>query len=217
MQQRLAAQNWPGVERYFDWSFYSQGTGESRQSSSDLFINRALTFFGDPDPNEGGPWERGERLARLIRKHRTLLVLDGIEPLQYAEVDPSGQGGWLKDDGLAALLQGLAVDNPGLCVVTTREPLANLQVYHNSTAPERKLGRLPCEAAIDLLRHLELDGSDDELKATWEETGGHALPDNSERTSCPSRSGRKLQRSEARQMTDSSLIPGLRLSHEKQR
>ncbi|MFM7833955.1 MAG: hypothetical protein ACKPJD_19335, partial [Planctomycetaceae bacterium] len=48
VQTRFATQNWPGVVRYFDWSFYSQGTGESRQTSADLFINKALGFFGDP-------------------------------------------------------------------------------------------------------------------------------------------------------------------------
>jgi hypothetical protein len=78
VSQRMAAKGWPGVERYFDWSFYSQGTGESRQTSSDLFIQEALKFFDDPDPTRGSPWERGERLAGLVRRHRTLLVLDGI-------------------------------------------------------------------------------------------------------------------------------------------
>ena len=87
---RMAAKGWPGVERYFDWSFYSQGTGESRQTSSDLFIQEALTFFDDPDPTKGSPWERGERLAGLVRAHRTLLILDGIEPLQYPIERPAG-------------------------------------------------------------------------------------------------------------------------------
>ncbi|MEM9605077.1 MAG: hypothetical protein AAGA11_19600, partial [Pseudomonadota bacterium] len=34
VQTRFAASDpkWAGVERYFDWSFYSQGTGESRQT-----------------------------------------------------------------------------------------------------------------------------------------------------------------------------------------
>lgn len=159
VKERFTDKGWPGVERYFDWSFYSQGTGESRQTSSDLFISWALTFFGDADPTLGSPWERGERLARLVRKSRTLLVLDGVEPLQYPAGDPSGQGGMLKDEGLAALLQGLAADNPGLCVVTTRESLANLHVYNDSTSPEHRLDELPCEAAVDLLRHL--------LAGTW--------------------------------------------------
>lgn len=72
---RFAARKWPGVERYFDWSFYSQGSSDSRQTSADLFVSAALTFFGDPDPTVGTPWERGERLAGLVRKYRTLMVL----------------------------------------------------------------------------------------------------------------------------------------------
>ncbi|MBM3524277.1 MAG: toll/interleukin-1 receptor domain-containing protein, partial [Alphaproteobacteria bacterium] len=106
VQTRFAAKGWPGVERYFDWSFYSQGTGESRQTSADLFIAKALEFFGDPDPTKGGAHERGERLAGLIRQHRTLLILDGIEPLQYPPNDP--QAGRLKDPALEALLRELA-------------------------------------------------------------------------------------------------------------
>ena len=115
VSQRFMKRKWRDVERYFDWSFYSQGTGESRQTSSDLFIDQALRFFGDDDPTAGSPWERGQRLAGLVRRYRTLLVLDGIEPLQYPPNDPSGQGGRLKDQALEALLLGLAADNPGLC------------------------------------------------------------------------------------------------------
>ena len=171
VSQRMAAKGWPGVERYFDWSFYSQGTGESRQTSSDLFIQEALKFFDDPDTTKGSPWERGERLAGLVRRHRTLLVLDGIEPLQYPVNDP--QAGRLKDQALEALLQSLAADNPGMCVVTTREHLKNIE--SQATTEEQKLDRLPKEAAIALLRHLRVVGTKAELEAAWTEAGGHAL------------------------------------------
>jgi hypothetical protein len=171
VSQRFAAQGWPGVERYFDWSFYSQGTGESRQTSSDLFIQSALTFFGDPDPIKGSPWERGERLASLIRKHRTLLVLDGIEPLQYPVNDP--QAGRLRDQALEALLQGLAAANPGLCIVTTREHLKNIE--NQATTKEEKLDRLVKDAAVALLRHLQVVGTEEEMAAAWRDAGGHAL------------------------------------------
>ena len=171
ISERLAAKGWPGVERYFDWSFYSQGTGESRQTSSDLFIQEALTFFGDPDPIKGSPWERGERLAGLIRRHRTLLVLDGIEPLQYPLND--AQAGRLKDQALEALLQGLAADNPGLCIVTTREHLKNID--NLATTEEQKLDTLVKEAAIALLRHLQVVGTEAEMAAAWKDAGGHAL------------------------------------------
>lgn len=173
VQTRFAAKEpkWPGVERYFDWSFYSQGTGENRQTSADLFIAKALEFFGDPDPTVGGPYERGERLAGLIRQHRTLLVLDGIEPLQYPPGDP--QAGRLKDPGLEALLRELAADNPGLVIVTTREHLANVEGH--ATTEEQKLDKLPKEAAVALLRDLRIEGTDEELHAAWQAAGGHAL------------------------------------------
>ncbi|MDA0591574.1 MAG: TIR domain-containing protein, partial [Planctomycetota bacterium] len=171
VQTRFAKTGWPGVERYFDWSFYSQGTGESRQTSADLFIATALAFFGDPDPTVGGPHERGERLAGLIRRHRTLLILDGIEPLQYPPGDP--QAGRLKDPALEALLRGLAADNPGLVVITTREHLTNVEGH--ATTEEQQLDKLPQEAAVELLRHLQIVGTDEELHAAWQAAGGHAL------------------------------------------
>ncbi len=171
VQTRFAAKGWPGVDRYFDWSFYSQGTGESRQTSADLFIAKALEFFGDPDPTKGGAHERGERLAVLIRQHRTLLILDGVEPLQYPPGDP--QAGRLKDPALESLVRELAADNPGLVVVTTREHLTNVEGY--ATSQEQKLDRLAKEAAVALLRYLQIIGTDEELHAAWQEAGGHAL------------------------------------------
>ena len=171
VSQRMAAKGWPGVERYFDWSFYSQGTGESRQTSSDLFIQEALKFFDDPDPTKGSPWERGERLAGLVREHRTLLCSTASSRLQYPLNDP--QAGRLKDQALEALLQGLAADNPGLCIVTTREHLKNIE--NQATTEEQKLDKLVKEAAIDLLRHLQIVGTEAEMEAAWKDAGGHAL------------------------------------------
>ncbi len=171
VQTRFAAKDWPGIERYFDWSFYSQGTGESRQTSADLFIAKALEFFGDPDPTQGGAHERGERLAGLIRQHSTLLILDGIEPLQYPPGDP--QAGRLKDPALESLLRELAADNPGLVVITTREHLTNVEGH--ATTEEQKLDKLAKEAAVALLRHLQIVGTNEELHAAWQDAGGHAL------------------------------------------
>ncbi len=171
VQTRFAATGWPDVERYFDWSFYSQGTGESRQTSADLFIAKALDFFGDPDPTVGSPHERGERLAGLIRQHRTLLILDGIEPQQYPPNDP--QAGRLKDQALDALLRELAADNPGLVVITTREHLTDIGKLANTEA--QKLDKLSKEAAVALLQDLQIVGTDEELHAAWQDAGGHAL------------------------------------------
>jgi hypothetical protein len=64
-----------------------------------------LEFFGDPDPTQGNPWDRGERLARLVAQHKSLLVLDGLELLQYPS---SPQRGKLKDSAVESLLNGLS-------------------------------------------------------------------------------------------------------------
>jgi hypothetical protein len=82
LKKRMAADGYRGAERVYGWSFYSQGTSE-RTASADLFIDQALRWFGDTDPTAGSPWDKGERLAHLIRQTRTLLILDGLEPLQH--------------------------------------------------------------------------------------------------------------------------------------
>ena len=139
--ERLAADNYRGARRVFGWSFYSQGTGE-RVTSADLFINEALGWFGDPDPTQGSPWDKGQRLADLVRGGKNLLVLDGLEPLQS---DLAYERGKVKDPGLGILLAELARRNPGLCVITTREPVADLAAFPESTRQE-DLERISAEA-----------------------------------------------------------------------
>ncbi|HYX26522.1 MAG TPA: TIR domain-containing protein [Thermoanaerobaculia bacterium] len=167
---RRAAAAWPGVRRALDWSFYSQGT-EERVASADRFLDHALTFFGDPDPKAGSPRDHGVRLAELVRREKTLLVLDGIEPLQHP---PGPLAGRLRDPGLAALLKGLAAENPGLCLVTTREHISDLNNFVQ-TAPQWNLEHLSPESGATLLRRLGVKGKDSELLAVSKEMDGHAL------------------------------------------
>src|SRR6185295_973411 len=114
-----------------------------RVTSAEPFIDYALRFFGDSDTKAGSLYDRGARLASLISRERSLLVLDGIEPLQYP---PGPMEGRLKDPGLTALLKGLAGANPGLCVVTTRERIADLAGFQR-TAPQILLEELEPGAA----------------------------------------------------------------------
>ena len=86
----LAHQNWPGCDAVFAWSFYSQGTREQTAASSDLFLKEAPTVFGDPAlaGSAQGAFDKGRRLAQLVGERRALLILDGLEPLQYAPTSP---------------------------------------------------------------------------------------------------------------------------------
>lgn len=189
--ERLAKDNYRGAKRVYAWSFYSQGTTE-RATSADLFIHSALEWFGDEDPTAGSPWDKGERLARLIRQHRTLLLLDGMEPLQSAN---SFERGKIKDPALATLVTELARENPGLCVITTREHISDLDhqfgagkesnwvlVILNPSASrgadavrQINLELLSPEAGRALLRFGGVRGTDEELEHAAESFGCHAL------------------------------------------
>ncbi len=164
--------DYKGARRVFGWSFYSQGASDGRQASADQYIDAALRWFGDPDPAAGSPWDKGDRLAALVQRQRTLLVLDGLEPLQYP---PGPEEGKLKDPGLAVLLRTLARANPGLLVVTTRLPVADLAPFDGATARRIDLEALSPQAGAAYLKHLGVKGSQAEREAASVEFDGHAL------------------------------------------
>ena len=171
----LAHQGWPGCDAVFAWSFYHQGTDEKTADSSDLFLKEALTVFGDPAMAGSAQHasDKGRRLAQLVGERRALLILDGVEPLQYAPTSPTP--GELKDSGLAALLKGLAASNHGLCIVTTRYSIPDLRAYWQTTAPETRLPRLSKAAGVALLRSLGVKGNQKEFETLVEDVQGHAL------------------------------------------
>ncbi|MGH9855170.1 MAG: NACHT domain-containing protein, partial [Blastocatellia bacterium] len=165
--ERMAAENYRGARRVFAWSFYSQGTSE-RATSADLFINAALEWFGDENPTAGSPWDKGERLARLARQQKTLLILDGMEPLQSSFAHERGK---IKDPALATLVSELARENDGLLIITTREAVADLEFEIR----QENLEQISPEAGRALLRVGGVRGADEELERATEDFGRHAL------------------------------------------
>jgi len=180
---RLAAEGWRGARSVFDWSFYSQGVREQGAPSADQFVSEGLRFFGDEAlaRSNASAWDKGTRLAELVAQQRTLLVLDGLEPLQQPPGRAAKQGK-LTDPAIEALLRGLARTNPGLCVVTTREVVEDLA--GRGAMQSWSLERLSQEAADGLLRYLlEEEGQGvppvtstaSERAEVWREVKGHAL------------------------------------------
>lgn len=197
---RMQADEYRGAARVFGHSFYSQGSREDAQASADSFLDQALRFFGDPDPTEGSPWDKGERLARLVRQQPTLLILDGVEPLQSPETtDDAGQ---VRDPGLQALIIELAAASSrirknsggvamstgggpnscesgygggGLTVISTRARIKDIEGRENSSVVSHPLDYLSTDAGTALLKQIGVTGSDDELGLAVEEVGGHAL------------------------------------------
>jgi hypothetical protein len=169
--RRMAAERYCSAELVFGWSFYRQGT-RGGTSSADEFLDAALTWFGDPDPRIGTAWEKGERLAKLVAHRRTLLILDGLEPLQNP---PGPQEGRLREPSLQALLRELAAFNTGLCVITTRTPVADIADHENTSALRRDLEDLSSDAGAKLLQALGVKGDEAELRSASDEFDGHCL------------------------------------------
>jgi tetratricopeptide (TPR) repeat protein len=189
--QRLQREGWFGARRVYAWSFYSQGTKEDRQASEDSFLAHALEWFGVQCEPTLSPWDKGRLLADAVARERTLLILDGIEPLQYP---PGPMGGQLRAPGVQSLLKQLArkandTDHCGLCLVTTREPLTDLADFQRregspwGSVLRVDLGNLTDEAGAALLHHAganragaaEIRPDDKELLAAGREVDGHAL------------------------------------------
>lgn len=173
---RLARDGYRGIRRVYAWSFYSGGASEGHQVSADQFIAHALRWFGgeSEDPTRGTAWDKGERLAGYVRREPTLLILDGLEPLQNP---PGPDVGRLRDPGLATLLREIAADNLGLCVLTSRLPLTDLDEYlgPEGTHAAIDLEALAPVAGVELLRARGVRGDAKELDIAVADFGGHAL------------------------------------------
>ena len=89
----------------------------------------------------------------------------------------------IKDPGIEALLKGLCAHNAGLCVVTTREKIPDLQQHYGRTADDIELFALTDLAGAALLHHHgatragahEIKPDDQELQAASREVRGHGL------------------------------------------
>jgi len=138
-------------------------------------MHSALIFFGDPDPHKGSPWDKGIRLARLIKQQRTLLILDGLEPLQWG---PGPRSGEIKDraGSMLALLRALSDAMDGLCVISSRLDVTDLSASDVCHPVLRiNLEALSTEAGRALLTHCGVKGTDSELNAAVAQYDGHAL------------------------------------------
>jgi hypothetical protein len=172
--KRLQADNYRGAESVLGWSFYSQGTKE-RATSADGFLNWALEKLGVAVKAQSAT-AKGEAIAEALMNRRVLLVLDGVEPLQFGA---EGDQGRLKDDGLRMLLKRFAAIAPssrhGLIVLTSRLAVKDIAGRKDSSSPVRTIEKLSDEAGANLLSDNGAKGAPGELKQASADFGGHPL------------------------------------------
>jgi hypothetical protein len=171
---RLQADGYRGADCVLGWSFYRQGSKE-RATAADEFLNWAMAKLG-VKPETTSATTKGEAIAEALMTRRALLVLDGVEPLQYG---PGPQAGQLKDQGLRALLRRFAAAPPraghSLIVLTSRLAVADIQRFKDGVAPVVDVEKLSDEAGAELLRDNDVWGIDKELRQASHDFGGHPL------------------------------------------
>ncbi|MEB4589765.1 TIR domain-containing protein [Candidatus Thiothrix sp. Deng01] len=165
----LREKGWPDADNVFGWSFYSRGASEEWRASADRFFEDAFRWFGSSESSTTfSPWIKGEKLANLIMKQPTLLILDGLEPLQ----EHSGE---LREQGMKSLLRYLSTSNwNGLCLITSRINFRDIRI-DGSRVCSLHLERLSSEAGSALLRGKNLHGPEQEFYDAVESVQGHAL------------------------------------------
>jgi hypothetical protein len=166
----LGQHEWTDADRVFGWSFYNQGSDEDSIGSAQEFIVKALEWFGDKDPASGSPWDKGERLAKLVASKKSILILDGLEPLQWS----IGQKK-LKDPSLSTLIDGLCRFGNGLCILTSRQPIVELDRYHGFSATQLSLDPISSEDGVDIFRSRMITATTIQLKELTVFLGNHAL------------------------------------------
>ena len=160
------------ANRVYAWSFYWQGHSSDIKSSGDFFIENALEWFGDENPTKGTPWAKASRLANLIRSYRTLLVLDGLEPLQSPSNHRLGE---LENSAISLLLKELAADNTGLCVLTSRISIRDLEPFNDGRVETIFLDSLSTQGSIKLLERNGVAGDRSIFEKVTDYYSGHPL------------------------------------------
>jgi tetratricopeptide (TPR) repeat protein len=157
-------------KRIYAWSFQNQGIANA-QTSSGAFFDHALRWFKSDRDKFDSEHDKGVYLAKLVNTQRTLLILDGLEVFQ-----PHMTGelqGEVNDKAMLGLLQTLAKENPGLCLISTRQALAEQLTRHRGVR-NQPLENLPIPAAVQLLQKAGVKGKREELEAVARDYQGHA-------------------------------------------
>lgn len=170
----LEHQEWPAGTRFLGHSFYSQGSHNQAPSARSFLLDTLKQLHVTHEINAADD-ELGRLLAETIAQAPTVLVLDGIEPLQQISEDEK-LNGMVKDRGLAALLEGLA-KTPGqtLCLASSRLPITDATIADGNYFKKKTLGLLLPDGARELLRQRGVRGEDNELDKLAERCGYHPL------------------------------------------
>ncbi len=155
----------------FWWGFY-------RNAFLEQFLNALLRYVsgGQIEPETiTGTWEKVERIKEYVGQGAYLIILDGLEQMQRSE--SRDEFGKMVNNEFTELLHYLA-DVPkakGLCLITTRYRLKDLDDWENRGYKNQPLIDLSVADAMLMLKKRGVKGSDDDMTKVINRYKGHAL------------------------------------------
>ena len=158
-----------GVRGVFGWGFYAD---PSVEQGAIALLTWATREFGVTVPDGLRP---AAAVLALLRQVPLLLVLDGLEVIQEG---PAGTGfGRLLDGTLREVLAGVCTaGQPGLVVLTSRFPFADLEAFDGGSARMLEVPPFTPAEGSALLAATGLDWiGDSERRGLVRAVDGHAL------------------------------------------
>jgi hypothetical protein len=171
--QQIAQENYYGKTRVFGWSFYSQGSHNTFTNSQPFFS--AVLPFLDISEIPKDEIEKARVLARCLREQPCLLILDGLEPLQYAQ-NLQSMNGELQDSALKEFIACFRqTARKSFVLFSSRQPLVELKKWQAEHFLSLDLKTLPHQDGAELLQALGVTGKAAERQAISQNLNGHAL------------------------------------------
>jgi tetratricopeptide (TPR) repeat protein len=153
----------------FWWGFY-------RNAYLEQFLNALLRYVsqGRIEPETiKSTWEKADRIKEYIHQGTYLIILDGLEQMQKsASGDDFGK---MIHRECTELLHYFADVSKGLCLITTRYSLKDLDEWYERGYKKLSLIDLSIPDSLLMLRSRGVKGSDDELTEVINRYKGHAL------------------------------------------
>jgi tetratricopeptide (TPR) repeat protein len=154
----------------FWWGFY-------RNAYLEQFLNALLRFVsqGRIEPETiKSTWEKTDRIKEYIHQGTYLIILDGLEQMQKSA--SGDEFGKMIHREITELLHYLAdVPKDGLCLITTRYRLKDLEDWHGRGYKNLSLIDLSIPDSLLMLRRRGVKGSEEKMTEVIKRYKGHAL------------------------------------------
>lgn len=160
------------VNKIFAWSFDWQSAALDERSSTEHFLQSALEWFGDSNSRQYSSWTKATRLAALVSDQPTIFILDAIESLIPS---PNYNEDKINDPSVMLLIRELSSSMNGLCLITSRTKVSELDNESNPGCRTMEVKQLETPASVSLLKNKSIKGTDDELAYLATRVGNHPL------------------------------------------